>query len=173
MQISRIKGIDSYPASLRTIGLAVCVLFAVSACAGRTALPDDPFDSNEPGLTMVPINHTDRYALDVVADRYWAGDARPHNDGSAAACCYPGLKDWSKPVTVRWTWATEVDPKTKAVLKPHEPHSMVAHFPPGGPKRSADDMAQDKDEPYLCVILRDRDTAELAFSRAATRCATK
>jgi hypothetical protein len=167
------KTIHSYPASLRAIGLAACVLFAVSACAGGPSLPDDPFDSDEPGLTMVPINHTDRYALNVVADKYWAGDARPHNDGSAAACCYPGLKDWNKPVTVRWTWGTEVDPKTKAVLKPREPHSMVAYFPPGGPKRSAEDIAQDKDEPYLCVILRNRDTAELAFSWSGTGCATK
>jgi hypothetical protein len=41
---------------------------------------------------------------------------------------------------------------------------MVAYFPPGGPKRSAEDIAQDKDEPCLCVILRNNDTAELAFS---------
>jgi hypothetical protein len=68
--------------SLCIIGLAACVLFAVSACAGGPSLPDDPFDSNEPGLTMVPINHTDRYELNVVADKYWAGDARPRNDGS-------------------------------------------------------------------------------------------
>jgi hypothetical protein len=49
----------------------------------------------------------------------------------------------------------------------------VAHFPPGGPKRTAEDIAQDKDEPYLCVILRNNDTADLVFSWNATGCATK
>ncbi|MEA3122332.1 MAG: hypothetical protein QOH33_1910, partial [Paraburkholderia sp.] len=46
------KIIHRCSASLRTTGLAACVLLAVSACAGGPLLPDDPFDSDEPGLTM-------------------------------------------------------------------------------------------------------------------------
>jgi hypothetical protein len=142
-----------------------------SACAGIPSLPVDPFDNSEPGLTLVPINHTDRYALNVAADQFWAGDARPHNDGAGAACCYPGLKNWNKPVTVRWTWGRESDPQTKVVLKPREQHSTVVHFPAGGPTRDDNDMS--KDEAYLCVILRDIDRAELAFATSRTRCANK
>ncbi|CAN0624765.1 conserved protein of unknown function [Burkholderia multivorans] len=143
--------------------LAACALLALSACAGGSPLSDDPLASDHP-LWMVPINQTDRWAINMAVDKYGMGGGRPHNDGSSAACCYPGLKDWGKPVTVRWTWGTELDPQTKALLKPREPHSMVAHFPPGGPA---------KDDRYLCLILRDRETAELAFATSRTRCATK
>ena len=147
--------------SLGTSGLAAFVLFAVSACAGAPASPEDPLASDHP-LWMVPINHIDRVAINLAVDRYGMGDVYPHG-GGARACCYPGPMDWSKPVTVHWEWDTVVDPKTK-VVPPTEPHSMVMHFPPGGPAR---------DDRYLCLILRDRDTAELAFSRVALQCATK
>ena len=148
----------------RTIALAAGAVLALSACtADGPLVSDDPLASEHP-LWMVPINQTDRWAINLAVDRYWMGNGTPHGGGGARACCYPGPKDWSKPVTVHWTWGTELDPKTKAVIKPREPHSMIVHFPPGGPA---------KDEGYLCVIVRDRDTAELAFSRAATRCATK
>ncbi|CAN0624767.1 conserved protein of unknown function [Burkholderia multivorans] len=152
-------------AAARGIGrrFAACALFALSACTGSSPLPDDPLAGDQP-LWMVPINQTDRWAINMAVDKYGMGGGRPHNDGSAAACCYPGLNDWGKPVTARWTWGTELDPKTKAVLKPREPRSMVVHFPPGGPA---------KDDRYLCLILRDRETAELAFSRVASHCATK
>jgi hypothetical protein len=162
-EVFQVKRNHSCPGLLHTGGFAACVLFALSGCAGGASLADDPFDSDQP-LAMVPINHNDRYALNVVADKYWAGDARPHNSGGAAACCYPGPRDWSKSVVVRWEWGTEVDPKTKAVLKPREPRSAVTFFPPGGPG---------KGDRYLCVILRDHDTPELAFSRNASGCATK
>lgn len=125
-------------------------------------LSDDPLESEHP-LWMVQVNHTDSGAINLAVDHYGMGDAYPHSGGGAAACCYPSPGDWSKPVTVHWEWDTVVDPKTK-VVPPTEPHSAVVHFPAGGPA---------KDDRYLCLILRDRDTAELAFSRAATRCATK
>ena len=147
----------------RTVALAASALLALSACTADGSLVyDDPLASEHP-LYMVPISQTDRWAVNMAVDHYGMGDSPPHGDGSAAACCYPSPRDWSKPVTVHWEWDTVVDPKTK-VVPPTEPHSMIVHFPPGGPA---------KDDRYLCLILRDRDTAELAFSRAATRCATK
>ena len=148
----------------RTVALAASALLALSACTADGSLVyDDPLASEHP-LYMVPINQTDRWAINLAVDRYWMGNGTPHGGGGARACCYPGPKDWSKPVTVHWTWGTELDPITKAVIKPREPHSMIVNFPAGGPA---------KDDRYLCLILRDHDTAELAFSRAATRCATK
>ncbi|CAN0628237.1 conserved exported protein of unknown function [Burkholderia multivorans] len=152
----------SRSAALCSAALAACALLALSACAGSSLLPDDPLASDHP-LWMVPINQTDRGAINLAVDRYGMGDVYPHNSGGAAACCYPGPRDWSKPVTVRWEWDTVVDPKTK-VVPPTEPHSIVAYFPPGGPA---------KDDRYLCLILRDRETAELAFATSRTRCATK
>jgi len=62
-------------------------------------------------MTMVPINHTNRYAVEIFVDKYWAGDVTRHSGGGAANCCYPGLKDWSKPVTVKWIWGWEEDPR--------------------------------------------------------------
>ena len=73
-----------HPASLRITALTACALLTVSACTAPALLPDDPFDSSEPGLTLVPINHTDRYALNVFADKYWAGNAPPHKIGRAS-----------------------------------------------------------------------------------------
>ncbi|WP_240766240.1 DUF3304 domain-containing protein [Paraburkholderia flava] len=138
------------------------MLFALSACAGSSLLPDDPLASDHP-LWMVPIDKTDRGAVNMAVEKYGMGGAYPHSGGGAAACCYPGPRDWSKPVTVHWEWDTVVDLRT-TVAPPTEPHSIVVHFPPGGPA---------KDDRYLCLILRDRNTAELAFSRVASHCATK
>ncbi|WP_133645438.1 DUF3304 domain-containing protein [Paraburkholderia flava] len=149
-------------ASLRTVALAAYALLVLSACEGRSLLPDDSLASDHP-LWMVPVNHIDRWAVNMAVDRYGMGGAPPNGGGGAAACCYPGPRDWSKPVTVHWEWDTVVDLRTK-VAPPTEPHSMVTHFPPGGPA---------KDEDYLCLILRDNDTAELAFARSRTRCANK
>ncbi|ACD17041.1 conserved hypothetical protein [Paraburkholderia phytofirmans PsJN] len=148
---------------LSAAALAASALLAVSACADNSLLPDDPPASGHP-LWMVPISQTDRWAINMAVERYGMGDSPPHGGGGGAVCCYPSPRDWGKPVTVHWTWGTELDPKTKAVIKAREPHSMILHFPPGGPAR---------DDRYLCLILREHDTAELAFSRAATRCATK
>jgi hypothetical protein len=156
------RTIHSSSSSLHTVGLAACVMFAVSACAGGPAAPDDPLASDHP-LWMVPINHTDRGAVNMAVDRYGMGGAYPHGGGGARACCYPGPTDCSKPVTVHWEWDTVVALGTK-VVPPTEPHSMLVHFPPGGPA---------KDDRYLCLILRERETAELAFSRVASHCPTK
>ena len=158
----RDKAVCSRFVTLRITALAACTLLVLSACAESTLLPDDPLSSEHP-LWMVPVNPTDNWAINLAVDRYGMGGANPHAAGGAAACCYPSPKDWSKPVTVHWEWDTVVRPGTK-IIPPTEPHTMVLHFPPGGPA---------KDDRYLCLILRDRDTAELAFSRVASRCATK
>lgn len=147
---------------LRTTCLATCVILGVSACAGSTALPDDPLASEHP-LWMVPVNHVDQWAVNMAVDKYGMGGAPPHGGGGAAACCYSGPGDWSRPVTVHWEWDTVV-PRGAKVVPPTEPHTMLVHFPPSGPA---------KDDRYLCLILRDRDTAELVFSRVGSHCATK
>jgi len=149
-------------AYLRTVALAACALLALSACADSSMLPDDPLASEHP-LWMVPISQTDHWAVNMTVGQYGMGGSPPHGGGGAAACCYPSPRDWSQPVTVHWEWDTVVDPKTKFV-PPTEPHSMIVHFPAGGPA---------KDDRYLCVILRDSETAELVFARSRTRCATK
>ncbi|WP_226993598.1 DUF3304 domain-containing protein [Burkholderia plantarii] len=158
----RDKAVRSRFVTLRATVLAACALLVLSACADSSLPPDDPLASEHP-LWMVQVNHTDRGAINLAVGRYGMGDVYPHSGGGAAACCYPSPKDWSKPVTVHWEWDTMFDPKAK-VIPPTEPHSLTVHFPPGGPA---------KHDRYLCLILRDRDTAELAFSRAASRCVAK
>lgn len=143
---------------------------ALTACAGSSFLPDDPLEGRGPALGMVPINHTDRYAVNIFVEKYWAGDAVAHNAGGKTACCFPGVKDWNKPVTVTWEWGYEEDPKTKAITRPDEKHTVQVQFPQGGPYQGSDPY---KTDAYLCVILRDRNTAELAFSPSGTGCATK
>ncbi|SAK54303.1 hypothetical protein AWB82_01939 [Caballeronia glebae] len=133
-------------------------------------MPDDPFDGEGKALSIVPINHTDRYAVGIFVDKYWAGDVDEQSGGGSASCCYPGLKRWSRPVTVRWTWGQESDPQTKIILKKRERREVIAHFPAVGP-HSDPDMS--KDDAYLCVILRDLDTVDLAFSPSAFACADK
>ncbi|WLE62856.1 DUF3304 domain-containing protein [Burkholderia plantarii] len=166
MPISLKQSADAVRSRSATSGIAVlaaCALLVLSACESESLLPDDPLASEHP-LWMVQVNHTDRGAINLAVDRYGMGDVYPHSGGGAAACCYPSPKDWSKPVKVHWTWGTELDPITKAVIRHREPHSIVLHFPPGGPA---------KNDRYLCLILRDRDTAELAFATSRTRCAAK
>ncbi|CAB3794035.1 hypothetical protein [Paraburkholderia caffeinilytica] len=154
---------------LRLTSLAVCALVTLSACTGSPRLPDDPFASRATAMAMVPINHTGRYAFEVFVDKYWAGDAPPHNDGAAAACCHPGLTDWHSPSTVRWKWSEE-DPKGNTPALNRETHSMLAHFPADGPHSDPD---PNKDDAYVCVILRDLNTAELAFSPSRSGCADR
>lgn len=156
--------------SLRTTILTVCALLSLSACAASSLLPDDPFESQGSAMAMVPVNHTDRYAMNVYIDKYWAGDVDGHAGGGAAACCYPGLKDWSQPVTVRWTWGQESDPQTKVIQRKREQRTVTAHFPASGPHSDPDPM---KDDAYVCVILRALDTVELSFSPSASGCANK
>ncbi|MBI0329492.1 DUF3304 domain-containing protein [Burkholderia plantarii] len=165
MPISLKQSADAVRSRSATSGIAVlaaCALLVLSACESESLLPDDPLASEHP-LWMVQVNHTDRGAINLAVDRYGMGDVYPHSGGGAAACCYPSPKDWSKPVTVHWEWDTMFDPKAK-VIPPTEPHSLIVHFPSGGPA---------KNDRYLCFILRDRDTAELAFATGRTRCATK
>jgi hypothetical protein len=113
-------------------------------------------------MAMVPINHTDRGAIDVFVDEHWAGDVDKHQGGGAAACCYPGLNDWRQPVTIRWTWGDG--------SKETERQAVVTHFPASGPHDDPDPL---KSDAYVCVILRDLNTAELAFSPSASGCAHK
>lgn len=150
-------------------GLAMGTLLALSACAG-SALPDDPFAGQGSAMAMVPINHTDRYATNIFVEKYWAGDVDDHAGGGKAACCYPGLKNWRQPVTVTWTWGQESDPQTKVVQKKREQRTVTAYFPASGPHSDRDPV---KDDAYVCVILRDLDKAELAFSPTASGCADK
>jgi Protein of unknown function (DUF3304) len=155
----------------RLCGTGVLLYAALMLCACATSrMADDAFDGSGPALTMVAVNHADRYAMNIYVDKYWAGNVDQHGGGAAGICCYPGVKDWSKPVTVKWTWGQESDTQTKVVLKPREEHTVVAHFPSGGPLRS-DDMY--KDEANLCIILRDADRAELAFSVTRSGCFDK
>lgn len=121
-------------------------------------------------MAMVPINHTDRYAVDISVDRYWTGNVNDHAGGGAAACCYPGLSDWRRPVTIAWTWGTDEDPITKAITNPPQKHSIVTHFPASGPHDDPDPL---KSDAYVCVILRDLNTAELAFSPSRSGCVDK
>ncbi|WP_148662323.1 hypothetical protein [Paraburkholderia phytofirmans] len=51
-------------------GLAVGALLTLSACAG-TGLPDDPFAGEGAAMAMVPINHTDRYAVKEGLQKSW------------------------------------------------------------------------------------------------------
>jgi hypothetical protein len=148
-----------------TVGLAV---FTLMACA--SAVSDDPFAGGGPALAMVPANHTDRYTVGIYVDKYWAGGVHRQSGGAAAACCFPGMKDWSMPVTVTWEWGREEDPKTGAVTMPDEKHSVQVSFPAGGPRQ---DPGGRQSDAYLCVILRDRDTAALAFSPTRSGCMSK
>jgi hypothetical protein len=155
--------------SSRTAAFAAGAVIALSACA-HVALPDDPFDGEGTALSMVPINHTDRYAVNIFVDKYWAGDVDGHAGGGAAACCYPGLKNWSQPVTIRWMWGQESDPTTGVVQKKREQHLVVTHFPARGPHNDPDPYKADA---YACVIFRDLNTVELAFSPSRSGCADK
>lgn len=67
-------------------------------------------------------------------------------------------------------WGYKEDPTTKAVTAPDEKHSVQVNFPTGGPHQDPDSY---KSDAYLCVILRDRDTAALAFSQTRSGCMSK
>ncbi|WP_082743528.1 MULTISPECIES: DUF3304 domain-containing protein [unclassified Burkholderia] len=145
-------------------------VFTLTACAGSNLLPDDPFAGRGQPLSMVPINHSDRYALNIFVDKYWAGVVDSRSGGMNSVCCFPGGGDWSKPVTVTWEWGTEEDPKTKVVTQQREKHSVQIHFPSGGPHQDPDPY---KTDAYLCVILRDLNTVILAFASSPPACAAK
>lgn len=132
-----------------------------------------------PGLWLVPVNHTDRYAPNIVVDDAWAGNVGRQGGGGGAVCCVAGRKDWSKPVLVTWRWGAEEDPVTKAITIPGENRSAMVSFP-GAPKRlnksikekwsTEDYMA---DEAYLCVIFRSIDKVEFAYSYSGGGCRQK
>ncbi|WP_186157151.1 DUF3304 domain-containing protein [Burkholderia gladioli] len=150
-----------------TFGAAV---FTLTACAGSNTMPDDPLAGGGQALAMVPANHADRYAVNIFVDKYWAGDVSAHAGGSKAACCFPDIKSWSEPVTVTWEWGREEDSQTGTVTMPDEKHSVQVNFPAGGPHQDPD---WHKADAYLCVILRSRNTADLAFSPSRSGCMSK
>ncbi len=156
--------------SFRPLFILICIVPFVSACAAFEALPDDPFDGAGPALVMVPVNHTDRYIPSLYLDQYWGANADAHGGGRKGVCCYPGLKDWRKPVNVTWRWGQEEDSVTRAITLAGEDRSAVVNFPPGGPKRSSDTS---EDEAYLCVIFRELNKVELAFATKGSACARK
>ncbi|MDD1791228.1 DUF3304 domain-containing protein [Burkholderia gladioli] len=149
------------------IFIAVFSSFTLAACA---SVMDDQRAGSEQTLAMVPANHTNRYTVGIYVDKHWAGGVNPQAGGTKSTCCFPGMKDWSKPVTVTWVWGTEEDPATKAITMPREKHSVQVNFPAGGPHR---DLDWHKSDAYLCVILRDLNTAELAFSPTGSGCMSK
>lgn len=148
----------------------------LSSCA---AAPDWMVGGNEAGLWLVPINHTDRYAPNIVVEDAWAGNVGAHGGGGGAACCLAGRKDWSKPVLVRWRWGAEEDPVSKQITIPGEDRSALVPFP-RAPRRlnksidekwSREDYAAD--EAYLCVIFRTLDVVELTYSTSGSGCKQK
>ncbi|WP_186123382.1 DUF3304 domain-containing protein [Burkholderia gladioli] len=144
--------------------------FTLTACAGSNGTADDPLVVGGQALAMVPANHVNRWAVNIYVDKYWAGNVSPEGGGAKAACCFPGMIDWSKPVTVTWIWDAVEDPKTKAVVTPEEAHSIQVNFPAGGPHQDSD---WHKADAYLCVILRDRNRAALEFSSSRSGCMSK
>ena len=145
--------------------LVLGALFTFASCATASALPDDPFDGTAEPMAMIPVNHTDRYAGSIFIDKYWAGGVFPHSGGGKAACCYPGLEDWTQPVKVSWSWAQD-DARDGKPAVDEIKRSVLTHFPVDGPDPARDDH-------YICVIFHDLDTVELAFSPSGRACATK
>jgi len=149
------------------------------ALASCSSIPSISAADEGPGLWLVPVNHTDRYAPNIFVEDAWAGNVGPKGGGGGAACCIAGRKDWSKPALVKWRWGAEEDPVTKAITIPGEDHSAMVSFP-GAPKRlnksikekwSAEDYMAD--EAYLCVIFRSLDKVELAYSHNRGGCRQK
>jgi hypothetical protein len=60
-------------------------------------------------------HYTERYAVNIFGGRYRAGDADENNLSGKTACRFLGVKDWGKPVMIKWAWETEEDAKTKAI----------------------------------------------------------
>lgn len=149
------------------------------ALASCSSIPSISAADKGPGLWLVPVNHTDRYASNIFVEDAWAGNVGRQGGGGGAACCIAGRKDWSKPVEVKWEWGYEVDPLTKKITIPDESHSAMVSFP-GAPKRlnksikekwSAEDYMGD--EAYLCVIFRTLDKVEFAYSHNRGGCRQK
>ncbi|WP_186197032.1 DUF3304 domain-containing protein [Burkholderia gladioli] len=144
--------------------------FTLAACAGSNGTADKPLVGGGQALAMVPANHVNRWAVNIYVDKYWAGNVSPEGGGAKAACCLPGMIDWSKPVTVTWYWDVLRDPKTKAVVARKEKRSVRVSFPVSGPHQDPD---WHKADAYLCVILRDDSTAAMEFSPSRSGCMSK
>ena len=162
--------------NFRKILGAACLAVSLTSCSSMSGTSSATVG---PGLWLVPVNHTDRYAPSVFVDDAWAGNVGPQGGGGGAVCCIAGRADWSKPVLVQWRWEAEEDPVTKAITMPGEDRSAMVSFP-GAPKRlnksikekwsTEDYMA---DEAYLCVIFRSLDKVELAYSHSGGGCRQK
>ncbi|MCC4113795.1 DUF3304 domain-containing protein [Aromatoleum toluclasticum] len=152
-------------AALATLALASCATPVVSG--------------NEPGQMLVPVNHTHRYAPNIVVEDAWAGNVDAHGGGGKATCCIAGRKDWSKPALVRWRWGAEDDRATGKVILAGEDRSALVPFPRAPHrinKSTKDDWSREDflaDEIYLCVIFRTLETVEFAFSSTRSACRHK
>ena len=152
---------------------------AVAILSSCTIAPNSMAGSDGQSLMLVPINHTDRYAPNIVVDDVWAGNVGPQGGGGGATCCLDRRKDWSKPVLVKWRWGAEENPVTKAITVAGEDHSAMVSFPrapkrlnkPINEKWSREDL--EADEAYLCVIFRTTDTVEFAYSYNRSDCRNK
>ncbi len=113
----------------------------------------DPLAGGEQALAMVPANHTDRYAVHIFIDKYWAGDVSAQAGGTKAACCFPGRKNWSNPISVTWEWGREEDAETKAITMPAEKHSAVVNFPAHGPHQDPNWRKSDAYPPGVIVVV--------------------
>lgn len=147
--------------------------------ASCSSVPNISAADPGPGLWLVPVNHTDRYAPNIFVDAAWAGNVGPQGGGGGAVCCIAGRSDWSKPVLVKWRWGAEEDPATKTITLAGEDRSAMVSFP-RAPKRlnksikepwSTEDYLAD--EAYLCVIFRSLDKVEFAYSSSGSGCRQK
>jgi hypothetical protein len=135
-----------------------------------------------PGLWLVPINHTERYAPSIGVEDVWAGNVVPRSKsrgGGKSTCCLSGRRDWSKPVEVRWRWGAERDPVTRAIVVEGEDRSALVSFP-RAPRRLNKSIKEDwsydeymADESFLCIIFRTTDEVEFAFSPTGFGCVHK
>ena len=161
---------------LRKILGNACLAALLASCS---SMPTVSSADVGPGLWLVPVNHTDRYAPSIFVEDAWAGNVGPQGGGGGAVCCVAGRADWSKPVLVKWRWGAEEDPATKAITVPGEDHSAMVSFP-GVPKRLNKSMKEKwstedymADEAYLCVIFRALNKVEFAYSYSGSGCRQK
>ncbi|WP_083339056.1 DUF3304 domain-containing protein [Chromobacterium sphagni] len=169
-------------------GFSKCIVLVsllLVGCSTASGLPDDPFAGKARALSIVLVNHTDRYVSQAFVDKYWAANmGKRYPDGSprggySSVCCYSGVTDWRKPVRVMWEWGREEEPGVgnkngtytpgKLIL-PDEEHVVMAKLPPRFPVDSPDMFKQ---ETSLCVIFRDLNTVELDYAVGSVACAKK
>ncbi|MBX9346617.1 DUF3304 domain-containing protein [Chromobacterium vaccinii] len=157
----------------------------LACCSSAATSQDDVFTDDARALTIVLVNHTDRYVSQAYVGKNWAANiGKRYEDGSPRGgnkqvCCYSGVTDWRKPVRVAWTWGSEGEPSTvnkDGTLKlgketmPAEQHEVMAKLPPRFPLNGSDRLKQ---ETALCVIFRDTNTVDLAYAVVGTDCDKK